>query len=674
MTIETISYESSKDGIEDSLSNTSIPSSLSMSSSQLKACKVLLLCCYIPSTANTIMDHIRSFRKFSKNEITIVNMMGPIPPDINLEDYDAIIIHYSICISVGYLNKEARLRIRLFEGHKTVYIQDDYRWINRTVASLAYMKIDAIFGLASKTAADQIYTETDLPTYFRKETVLAGYVPENLLNLEPKPFDERTIDVGYRARKVPYWIGKHCLQKWQIVDRFLEDNKQFNLICDLSYHEEDRIYGENWIQFIANCKAMLGTESGSSVVDFTGDIQEKVEKYVELYPDATFDEVSELYLKDIDGKIMMNVISPRCFEAATLHTLMIYYEGHYSGILIPWRHYVPLAHDHSNIGQVVAVLKDQGRRDEIVKCAYQEIALNEQYTYKAMVLHYDNLLTEEMATNRLKDRALPLMRAPLQLNEESVDALDDEPTEVAVAEYKPEEPDVLDEQPSYYEESVNETRQQIITFLRNTHLLPLAKFVYAQIQNIRSFLYNIKRNIKNSCKLFLSKKAKRELVRYHWRIRTHALYTKLSRHNKKILAFYNFVITKAENIRTFDQVPLLLELHKLGLLYEELEKFKEKLNIYVDYANSQLILSDYIPKAMHSTLEPLNSDRDTVVDCLQGKKLTSFIVRKYDQYDLHYDFIDGDSLSMNVLLTIISSEPEKMTGYLLDIFLRDPTN
>src|SRR3546814_45985 len=159
------------------------------------------------------------------------------------------------------------------------------------------------------------------------------------------------------ARKLPAWLGSHGQEKWLIAERFATDAWRFGLTTDISCREADRIYGAKWTDFLMNCKAVLGTESGSGVCDFTGEIQARVEEHVARDPDVPFEVLRELYFKSEDGRLMMNVISPRCFEAAALRTLMILYEGRYSGRLIPWRHYVPLKRDHSNMDEVVAVLR-----------------------------------------------------------------------------------------------------------------------------------------------------------------------------------------------------------------------------------------------------------------------------------------------------------------------------
>lgn len=355
---------------------------------------ILLLCHFEPGSATTILEHIHAFPRYSQHRYYILSNLGNLPAWLDLSRFDGVIVHYSLIACYdNYLSPDARRRIREFDGFKAVFVQDDYRWINDTINALAYMRISALFPLAGSDIIDEVYPPERLPGVHR-ETVLTGYVPEALAKRPVAPFVERPIDVGYRARKVPMWIGSHTLQKWQIADRFLADAPRYGLKVDISYREEDRIYGERWIEFVANCKAMLGTESGASVCDFTGEIQRNVEAHLDRNPHATFEELRDLYFKDVDGKIMMNVISPRTFEAACLRTLMILYEGYYSGILEPWRHYVPLRADHSNMAEVVAILREPSRAQEIIDRAYQEIALNPAYTFRAMVERIDQVIAE----------------------------------------------------------------------------------------------------------------------------------------------------------------------------------------------------------------------------------------------------------------------------------------
>lgn len=352
---------------------------------------LLLLCDYRADSASTIVDHVRAFPRYSQHRVWVLNRLGNLPPGLDLDRFDGIILHYSLVISYDwFLSKSARAAIRRFKGFKAVFIQDDYRWVNRTVSTMEYLRINAIFCLAPQDVVDLVYSSEILPGV-RKITVLAGYVPEDLTRIEPKPYEARGIDVGYRARKLSAWIGGHAQEKWLIADRFLRDAPRYGLACDISYREEDRIYGDRWIEFLRDCRAVLGTESGSSVCDFTGEIQVQVEAHERREPDVDFTTLRELYFKDADGKVMMNIVSPRCFEAAALRTLMILYEGKYSGALVPWRHYVPLRKDHSNMDEVVAVLRNPDQWSDIVDRAYREVAQNPRYTFRAMVEEFDRV-------------------------------------------------------------------------------------------------------------------------------------------------------------------------------------------------------------------------------------------------------------------------------------------
>ena len=117
------------------------------------------------------------------------------------------------------------------------------------------------------------------------------------------------------------------------------------------------MYGQEWIKFISNCKATLGTESGASIIDFTGRSEYKINRFQAFRPFAHFKDVPAKLLED-DGKLEIQVISPRCFEATALQTVMVLYPGSYSNILIKDKHYIELKKDFSNFDEVYQKLKD----------------------------------------------------------------------------------------------------------------------------------------------------------------------------------------------------------------------------------------------------------------------------------------------------------------------------
>ncbi len=350
-----------------------------------KQLRILLLCDYDPTNAGTVVDSIDAFRMLSRHDYVVRSGRGNLLARVDLSQFDGIFIHYSLVACYdSYLAPESRRRIRTFQGYKAIYIQDEYRFIDNTIAAINYMHIHVLFSVVGPEVIDHIYPPERLP-HLRKVTVLTGYVPDTLIGIATPAYHDRTLDVSYRARKLPPYLGEHTLQKWQISDRFAQDAEKYGLKVNLSWREEDRIYGEAWVKFMANSKASLGTESGASVCDFTGAIEARVTQHLRAHPEATFEELRELYFKEEDGRYVINCISPRCFEAAALRTLMIMYPGNYSGAMIPWQHYVPLARDHSNMEEVGAILHDEKRANEIIERAYQHLIASDTYSYRSMM-------------------------------------------------------------------------------------------------------------------------------------------------------------------------------------------------------------------------------------------------------------------------------------------------
>ncbi len=363
----------------------------------------ILLLCDFSCKAATIVDHIHGIKDFSKHNIYLVANLGELPKKFKFNYFDVIIIHYSIIASApNYLGPKTFQKIKAFKGLKCIFIQDEYRFINRTIKALNDLEINILFSVVPEDSIDKVYPPHLLP-YIVKQTVLTGYVPEPLTKLKVPNYADRKIDVGYRARDLPFWLGDLGQEKKIIAEKFLQDAKKYNLNCNFSCREEDRLFFDAWINFITSCKAMLGVESGASVCDFEGNIQNAVDNHVKNYPNASYQEVKQQYFADIDGKIEIRAISPRVFEMAALRTLMIMYEGYYSGILQPWRHYVPLKKDHSNMEEVIAFINDEKKAQEIIDNAYQEVALNKQNCFRYMVDVMDQLIDKHVDHNHVSN-------------------------------------------------------------------------------------------------------------------------------------------------------------------------------------------------------------------------------------------------------------------------------
>lgn len=360
--------------------------------------EILLLCDRPQSIAATLFHHLDGLVRYSRHRVRQMPMLGFLTPECDLDRFDVVVIHWSlIACSPNFIDDAAREKIRNCRAMKAMFIQDEYRFIHKTWWAIRDLGIKVLFTCVPESEIEKVYPSSELPGV-HKVNVMTGYVDESLLGVAVPAYQDRPIDVGYRARKLPYWMGELAREKSRISERFAEEAPRYGLTVDVSCREEDRIYGEDWNVFIKSCKAMLGVESGVSVFDFDGSIQTRLEALELANPSMTFEEMRDAHLKDLDGLIRLNQISPRCFETAALRTLMVLYEGEYSGRLQPWRHFVPLKKDHSNMDEVVAIVRDPARAQAIIDAAYHEVACNPENSFKAAVRDFDAVLEANFKT------------------------------------------------------------------------------------------------------------------------------------------------------------------------------------------------------------------------------------------------------------------------------------
>ncbi|MGI8527241.1 MAG: hypothetical protein ACR2K5_13905 [Pseudolabrys sp.] len=358
------------------------------------ALNILIICDFLANRVGTVRDHLGAFADFSSNKFCFVDVRTCRDFNIDLNVFDCVVFHYSIVISGNsYLPDSFAEKLRRYAGYKVLFIQDEYRFVDRTAAAMADLGVDVIYSVINEDVRDQIYRQ-DCIKHVRRKPTLTGFVPEQLAQVRVPDYEARTIDVGYRARRLFASLGALGQEKWQIGERFKRDVKRHLLKCDIEHEEGRRIYGKRWISFVMNCKAVLGTESCVSFIDFDGTVAPKMDAYEQQHPNESAAEIQAKFLGERDGELAIRVISPRCFEAAALRTLMILYPGQYSGYLEPWRHSVPLDRDHGNIDEVVAVLRDPARAKKIIDNAYNEVALNPAYSFRHMVEEFDRDLAD----------------------------------------------------------------------------------------------------------------------------------------------------------------------------------------------------------------------------------------------------------------------------------------
>lgn len=372
---------------------------------------ILVLCDDDRAHASNLLEHLHALQRYSRHRVRLYNARGvPHSRFLDLDEFDVVVVHYSLVVtSDNYVSPWLREKIRAFRGLKVQFLQDEYRWVDDVTAMMQWLGIDVLFSIVPPRAIGDVYGgRLDgieiVPT-------LAGFVPESLIEARHvPPLGDRPIHVGYRGRALPYWIGALSQEKIAIARGFAARAREYGLRCDIAWSEADRIYGAAWYRFLASCRTTLGTESGASITDFDGSIERRTLEYLERRPDAPFEEVFDAVLAPYEGNVMMNVVSPRVFEAAALETALVMFPGEYGGVVEPWRHYVPLKKDFSNMDEVVAAIEDLPTLEEMTARTREEVIASGQYSLRTFVAEFDAVADARATSHGRRTRSYVLAR------------------------------------------------------------------------------------------------------------------------------------------------------------------------------------------------------------------------------------------------------------------------
>jgi hypothetical protein len=363
---------------------------------------VLLLCDDSPAHAPNVLDHVRSLRRLSRHRVDLFNPRGLARSRLlRFDDYDVVVVHFTVFVtSDKYLTPWFGEQLARFDGLKVQFIQDEYRSVDVITARMRELGIGLVFSSIPPDGVPAVYGGR-LPGVDILPS-LTGYVPAELESRPRPPLTGRPKDVVYRGRSTPYWLGRLGQEKVLIGREFLARAASTDLRCDVSWTEADRIYGEAWYRFLGSSRATLGTESGASIVDFDGSLQQRTEDYLRAKPGASFEEVEQEILSPFEGNAVIQAVSPRVFEAAALGTAMVNFTGRYSDVIEPWVHYIPLEKDFSNFDEVVAAIRDEEALDAVAARAHEDLVVSGRYSLKSLVREFDR---------ELEARALPRQRS-----------------------------------------------------------------------------------------------------------------------------------------------------------------------------------------------------------------------------------------------------------------------
>ncbi len=343
------------------------------------------------------MENVLSFGAYSSFPVYAINTEFGFPKKLLSYKFEIIVLHYSLFgrgneyeLSTAFYDY-----LKNSQGVRIAFFQDEYRYCQKRFGFINEFGIDTVYTCVEQQYHHLVYGKYTSANHIF--TYIPGYVSSALPGIAEKfkiPFEQREIDVGYRARRLAYYMGKEAQEKHTIGLEFSERCRKagLQLSLDIDVEESGRIYGDNWYRFIANCKGMLGVESGVSIFDLNDEVRTACDAIIAREPNITFEEVFDRLLYKWENNVPLRTISPRHFEAAAFGVSQILFEGSYSGILQPDVHYIPLKKDFSNFSEVVDKFKDRHLTTEMTSRANADLIASQAYSYERFVQLFDSHL------------------------------------------------------------------------------------------------------------------------------------------------------------------------------------------------------------------------------------------------------------------------------------------
>lgn len=349
----------------------------------------------------TVQEYLAALARFSDHHVTFADAVQQAPAPYDMGQFDVILVHYSVRLTLDdYISPAVVAGLKASGAFRILTIQDEYEATERARRWMDELGFHAILTCVPDGQAGQVYPRERYPAT-ELIPILTGYVPEGLERARTwRPLRERPVTIGYRGRRLPYIYGELGQEKYQIALQMRALCERRGVRCDIEWDESKRIYGDAWYAFIGDCRAMLGSESGSNVFDFDGSIRRQGELALQDEPNMSFEEFHARYLRGIDGKIRMNQISPRVFEAIALGTPLILFEGSYSGVVRPGEHYLPLKKDFSNADEIFERLQDLDALEAMAGRAYRDVIGSRRYSYQAFVRAIDEFVVTRVGPGK----------------------------------------------------------------------------------------------------------------------------------------------------------------------------------------------------------------------------------------------------------------------------------
>ena len=338
--------------------------------------------------------HLYCWRRYSTYRFIYINVAFGIPWNLLLHVRIAGVIYHTFFLGARWTPEIFEQKTGLCAAlaplrvPKIAIPQDEFIHTDMLAEFLAKQQVTHLLTCAEEPERRKIYGRHLDFSRVAVKRVLTGYIDDvtkQRVDALKRNKKARCVDIGYRAKRVAYWLGEHGQHKIRVGEVFEEATGRRGLNVDISLHAQDTLLGDDWLKFLLGCRATIGVEGGASVLDRDGSIKKAVEAYVKGHPAAGFQEVRDTCFPNRDGEFGLACLSPRHLEACLTETCQILIEGQYNGVLRPWEHYIPVRKDFADVDKALDAFADHELVSRLVRKAYADVVESGRWSYRTFV-------------------------------------------------------------------------------------------------------------------------------------------------------------------------------------------------------------------------------------------------------------------------------------------------
>jgi len=345
------------------------------------------------SFTKTVEEHLNSFKQYLPFNVYYANGILDYNNISWLDDFDVIIIHYSLCLyNLNYASKEVLEEVKKSRALKIVFGQDEYDNTNELIQKVNDLGTDIYFTSVPTDLQDKVFGGRLKPTV-KLIYNFTGYVAnyQKFVRQTTKDLGQRKYTVTYRGRPLHPKHGFYGYLKWNAGKDLNKYCKKNNIISDITVSEEGRLYWTDWHDLLLESRAMLATPSGSNVFDFDGSVREKIDQ---KYGNSKFDHYPQIVeqLKPIEEEFFgMGQISPKIFEMMAFGVVPLVIPAQLIPEMKPDENYIEVSPDLDNFDDVFSKVKDNELCEKIISNNHQIID-SDKYSYKTFIGALEELI------------------------------------------------------------------------------------------------------------------------------------------------------------------------------------------------------------------------------------------------------------------------------------------